>query len=140
VSAVKNFYHDEICGAPLTASEAEALVKSLKENKGRFQLKRRGITQTFRFSVREELARKVGKSESVAEILGGLWDHTPAFRKLFGEMWLKKINAIRDAAIAMEAATAGETAKQGSTRSATARVRKDIAQTPSPNLSQGDTP
>jgi hypothetical protein len=37
-------------------------------------------------------------------------------------------------AIAMEAA------KQGSTRSATARVRKDIAQTPSPNLSQGDTP
>jgi hypothetical protein len=43
-------------------------------------------------------------------------------------------------AIAMEAATAGETPKSGSTRSATARVRKDIAQTPSPNLSQGDTP
>jgi hypothetical protein len=43
-------------------------------------------------------------------------------------------------AIAMEAATAGETAKQGSTRSATARARKDIAQTPPPNLSQGDTP
>jgi hypothetical protein len=44
------------------------------------------------------------------------------------------------AAIAMEAATAGETPKSDSTRSATARVRKDIAQTPSPNLSQGDTP
>jgi site-specific DNA-methyltransferase (adenine-specific) len=43
-------------------------------------------------------------------------------------------------AIAVEAATAGETAEQGSTRSATARVRKDIAQTPSPNLSRGDTP
>jgi hypothetical protein len=42
-------------------------------------------------------------------------------------------------AIAMEAATAGET-QSGSTRSATARVRKDIAQIPSPNLSQGDTP
>jgi hypothetical protein len=55
-------------------------------------------------------------------------------------------NALRDKidaalnAIAMEAATAGETPKSGSTRSATARVRKDIAQTQSPNLSQGDTP
>jgi hypothetical protein len=43
-------------------------------------------------------------------------------------------------AIAMEAATAGETPKSGSTRSATARVRKDIALTPPPNRSQGDTP
>jgi hypothetical protein len=57
-----------------------------------------------------------------------------------GEGSVTKAIRAHNAAIAMEAATAGETVKHGSTRSATARVRKDIAQTPSPNLSQGDTP
>lgn len=62
---VKTHFHDEICGVATAAEQIP-----LKQ------------------AVREHLARDIGKPRHVADILDGKWDDTPAFRKLYGQMWL----------------------------------------------------
>jgi hypothetical protein len=37
---------------------------------------------------REALAAKIGKPKDVLPILNGEWNHTPAFKALYGEIWL----------------------------------------------------
>jgi hypothetical protein len=70
MGAVKNYYHDEICGL----SDDEPAMMPMTQ------------------AVREHLAREVGKAKWVADILDGKWDDTPAFRKIYGEIWLQRSN------------------------------------------------
>jgi len=45
---------------------------------------------SFRQRVRERIAKDVGKPIFVHQILAGEWDHTPCFRKTYGELWLEE--------------------------------------------------
>lgn len=68
MGVVKNYYHDEICGVD----------DALRDN------------LSLKDAVRVVLARQINKPRDVADILDGKWDDTPAFRKLFGQMWLRE--------------------------------------------------